>query len=63
MGQVLPFQKSEAPRSRRVSGASADIVFFPGVRVEYHESPKAPEGTGRRRRRRRKESVEGALTA
>jgi hypothetical protein len=63
MGKILPFRKSEEVRTRRVDDTPAEVVIFPGIRIEYHDGTPAPEGNGRPRRRRRKGSADGALSA
>jgi hypothetical protein len=60
---ILPFTKPEASRIRRAGAGSAEIVIFPGVRIEYHDEKPAPGGKGRTRRRRRKGNPKDVLSA
>jgi hypothetical protein len=56
MADILPFVPRERRRADRAEGRSAEIVIFPGVRVEYHDDRPRPETKrpGRSRRRGRK---------
>ena len=49
MAKILSFPRLDGHRSRKAGDASAEIVIFPGVRVEYHDRPPAPTGSGRPR--------------
>ena len=49
MAKILPFQRVDGTRSRKADAAPAEIVIFPGVRVEYHDRPPDPAGNGRPR--------------
>jgi hypothetical protein len=66
MAQILPFLDAERrPRPERsvsVRAAMAEIVIFPGVRVEYHDEPPEPAGDGRSRGGRRRQA-KAALSA
>jgi hypothetical protein len=56
MADILPFVTRERRRADRADGRSAEIVIFPGVRVEYHDDRPGPETKrqGRSGRRGRK---------
>jgi hypothetical protein len=54
MGKILPFTCLPRSTSRKPGDASAEIVIFPGVRVEYHDQPPAPAGKGGPSRRGRR---------
>ena len=60
MAEILPFGKIESGRRMRPDGLKGEIVIFPGIRVEYHEDPPAPAGSGRRRRARRGRAAKAA---
>ena len=51
MAQILPFSSAERRSRPERSGMmnAAEIVIFPGVRVEYHDEPPKPAGSGRPR--------------
>ena len=51
MAKILPLPRLETTRRRKAEGAPAEIVFFPGVRIEYHDRPPEPAGNGRPRGR------------
>jgi hypothetical protein len=53
MAYILAFAKRELVRKRPSGGAPAEIIIFPGVRIEYHDLPPAPAGGGAPRRGRR----------
>jgi hypothetical protein len=59
MAEILAFPKLEATRRSQREGVSAELVIFPGVRVEYHDQPPKPAG-GRPRRPRRPRSGDAA---
>ena len=62
MAKVLQFALSASAERRPRPDAPAEIVIFPGVRVEYHDAPPPPAGrTGGRGRRR--SAGKRALTA
>jgi hypothetical protein len=64
MGKILPFAILPARRDRGTADHTAEIVIFPGVRVEYHDPPPPPpSGRGPARRRARRGPVKGALSA
>jgi hypothetical protein len=63
MADILPFAKAEPGRRKPPGGSAGEIVIFPGVRVEYHDRPAAPEGNGGPRRRRRPRVKEAAASA
>ena len=56
MAQILPFILARKDRGGTARAAAAEIVIFPGIRVEYHEEPPRPAdeaaASGERRRRR-----------
>lgn len=54
MAEILPFAGAEGHRIRNGGGGAGEIVIFPGVRVEYHESAPASEAKQRARRSRRR---------
>lgn len=62
MAEIVPFVKRapSAPRSRR--SGSGEIVFFLGVRVEYHDAA-ATKRTKPRPRRGKQTSPETVLSA
>lgn len=62
MAEILPFAKGRAERKRDARKAAGEIVIFPGVRVEYHDSSNEPPGKPRPRRSRRN-SPEDVLSA
>lgn len=66
MAKILPFAKLDATSSRNApqagTMAKGEIVFFSGIRVEYHhDHPPSPKGrpTGKGGR----SAAKGALTA
>ncbi len=54
MAEILPFAGAEGHRIRTGGGGAGEIVIFPGVRVEYHETAPASEAKQRPRRSRRR---------
>jgi hypothetical protein len=60
MAEILAFPKLEAGRRSHRQGVGAEVVIFPGVRVEYHDQPPKPAGRGRSRRPRRTRSGDAA---
>ena len=62
MSNILPFAAAAPDRRRKPGAGSAEIVIFPGIRVEYHDRPKASKGSSKRRRQRRR-SAKDALSA
>jgi hypothetical protein len=60
MAQILTFPKIEASRRSHRGSVNAEVVIFPGVRVEYHDQPPKPAGNGRRRRTRRVRATDAA---
>jgi hypothetical protein len=63
MVKILPFARpdSAAPSRKPVTAVAAEIVIFPGVRIQYDDRP-LPPGTGPRRGAKRR-SAKNALTA
>ena len=65
MAKILPFINAELHnrpvRTSAPRAAMAEIVIFPGIRVEYHDEPPKPAGDGRSRRRNRQ--AKAALSA
>lgn len=61
MAKILQFSEVEGrPRPERSGSARpamAEIVIFPGVRVEYHDEPPKPAGSRGGRRRQAKAAV------
>ena len=55
MADILVFPHDTMPRRRPGEAGNAEIVIFPGIRVEYHDRSPEPAGTtpSRRRSRRR----------
>lgn len=47
MTKILSFIRPEGTRKRSAGNLQAEIVIFPGVRVEYHDQPPKPAGNGR----------------
>jgi hypothetical protein len=43
MSEILPFRSSGAARRRDYVGQAAEIVIFPGIRIEYHDRQSRPE--------------------
>jgi hypothetical protein len=54
MATILTFAKRAARRKRATRIAAAEIVIFPGVRVEYHDEARSP--TRRRKLRKTREA-------
>lgn len=61
MATIIDFQSAQSVRIRtesaRLPGGEAEIVIFPGIRVEYWrelERPKAPEAPAATRPRKRR---------
>jgi hypothetical protein len=54
MAKVLQFALRASGERRVASNAPAEIVIFPGVRVEYHGDGPAPDDKRRQRRGRRR---------
>jgi hypothetical protein len=52
MAKILTFAKVESPQRRSPGIGPAEIVFFPGVRVEYHDERAPPSRNNRRRKPR-----------
>jgi hypothetical protein len=64
MAKILPFASDRATRKSPKREAAGEIVIFPGVRVEYHDSPPQPMQKRRQQRRVRRNSAKGdALSA
>ncbi|MBA3519160.1 MAG: hypothetical protein H0T75_16340 [Rhizobiales bacterium] len=63
MAKILAFTRLDTARSRKAGERSAEIVIFPGVRVEYHDCPPSPAGNGRPRGRGGRGPSKGALSA
>jgi hypothetical protein len=60
MAVILPFTTERTGRATKAGEGRGEIVFFPGVRVEYHDAPPSPPETSqpkRRRRNRRKRAL------
>ena len=53
MAKILQFAQPHTDRRRKAGNTSAQIVIFPGIRVEYHDAPPHPAGNGGSRRGRR----------
>ena len=53
MADILQFAISASKRTRRHRESVGEVVIFPGIRVEYHESPPQPPTNGRQRRSKR----------
>jgi hypothetical protein len=53
MAKILPFATAQRTRKRYTGGGTAEVVIFPGIRVEYHDEPTKPAGSPRRRARRK----------
>ena len=62
MAEILPFARTSSSRPRDRRNVAGEIVIFPGVRVEYHDSPPSPPVKPRHRRTKRG-STSDALTA
>ena len=62
MSNILPFAAAAPDRRRKPGAGTAEIVIFPGIRVEYHDRPKAAKG-GAKPRRQRRRNPKGALSA
>jgi hypothetical protein len=62
MAEILPFARGRVARAPAVRKDAAEIVIFPGVRVEYHDRTPEPKAKLRRRRGRRN-STKDALSA
>jgi hypothetical protein len=41
MANVLPLKRVRPAVPRASNGSPAEIVIFPGVRYEYHDTPRA----------------------
>ena len=54
MAEILPFTSADAHRRKKVPDAAGEVVLFPGIRIEYHDSASAPDATRRQRRGRRR---------
>jgi hypothetical protein len=63
MAKILQFAPLPADQRRRTPEAPCEVVIFPGVRVEYHDVPPHPAGSGGSRRARRRSAAKSALTA
>jgi hypothetical protein len=63
MAKILPFATLEARRDRGAGDRMGEIVIFPGVRIEYHDLPPKPTGSGRPRRGPRRGPPKTALSA
>jgi len=63
MAKILEFARLDPDRRRRRPDRSGEIVIFPGVRVEYHDVPPHPAGSGGSRGGRRRSAAKRALTA
>lgn len=63
MAKILPFPRLDATRSRKPDDVPAEIVIFPGIRVEYHDRPPGPAGNGRPRGRGGRNPRNGAVSA
>jgi hypothetical protein len=65
MAKILAFSiAGRAARPERSSfNCAAEIVIFPGVRVEYHDEPPNPAGDGSSGRRGRGRQAKAALSA
>ena len=50
MARILQFVKAGPERRRSARAGPAEIVFFPGVRVEYHDERAPPARNSRRRK-------------
>jgi hypothetical protein len=53
MAKILQFARPDTDRRRKAGDIPAEIVIFPGIRVEYHDVPPHPAGSGGSRRGRR----------
>jgi hypothetical protein len=62
MAEILPFAISATKRPPRQREGVGEIVIFPGIRVEYHDSMPPPPTKGRSRRGKRG-SKDAALSA
>ena len=58
MSEILPFRSVASERKRGAARVPCEIVFFTGVRVEYHErrAPAEPAARSQTRRRRTTEA-------
>jgi hypothetical protein len=65
MAEILPFTGERRERSRPAPGNRAEIVIFPGVRVEYHDRVPEPaqQSAAKGRSRRRVRPAKDALSA
>jgi len=63
MAKVLQFALRTSGDRRGVPDVPAEIVIFPGVRVEYHDAPQPPAGSGGSPRSRRRSAAKRPLTA
>ena len=62
MAEILPFALGRARPSVVAREAPCEIVFFPGVRVEYHDGASEPHTT-REGRRAKRGCTKDALSA
>jgi hypothetical protein len=63
MAKILKFARLAAGERRKAPDAPGEIVIFPGIRVEYHDVPPPPVGSGGSRGARRRNATKQALTA
>jgi hypothetical protein len=63
MAKILPFARGRGTRRLSQRGATGEIVIFPGIRVEYHDSPPQPAQKRRQPRGRRGSAKDDALSA
>jgi hypothetical protein len=63
MAEILPFAISAPKRTLRHREGAGEVVIFPGIRVEYHDTLPTPPTGDRRPRRGKRGSGNDALSA